>query len=298
MNNTERVHEDDLLTVVAHTTSQLSGKQFLSTDFYDAMYDLTSIGLLHVYEKCGLISKAQRAQISLLFNKIINLQFQATAGDCFAEKQIRVISKSAFPPVMIRRPKGNVRASTLPIFDDFLEKYRSSRDFEIATEVRRLASQLSFIVQPICGAHRANKRVFDETVTEDSEFSLTPNQRKFNECMKPANACCCRNVTLTTKVRLSANSFAKQFGVDLYDEIDEVLTNMSTSERKRLTLLGLAKKVYLHRQSQLDPDSKKTERTVDRALRTFVELENDIGKTAGWLKLPIFNGDEISYLPR
>ena len=235
MNNLNRVYEGDFLTIIAHITSQLSGEQFLSTDFKNATYDLTSIGLLHVYEKRRVISKEQRAQISLLIDKIINLQFQAAAGDCFAEKQIRVISKSAFPPVMIRRSKGNVRASTLPIFDDFLEKYRSSRDFEIATEVRRLASQLSFIVQPICAAHRAKKRIFDETVTKDSEFSLSPNQRKFNESMRLANACCCRKVTLSTKVRFYPNSFAKRLGVALYDETRGIFETMSPSAQKRLT---------------------------------------------------------------
>jgi hypothetical protein len=287
-----RIDEIDLLSLIATSVSELSGENFRSMDFVNASYDLTTIGLMHAFERGGSISPEQRAALSILFSKIVDLQIGAEQGDGSAKKQLGVILKAAFPPAMIRRPNGRLKTSSLPAFDNLLENYQTSPDLEVAFAVRSLASQLSFMVQPICTFHRVKQQTPEKSARNSSD--------EFPIFLRELERCRCGRVDFDTRIQLRPKPSTKRHEPEpqAYKEARRVISNLSSSSKKRLTLIRLAKKVFLHRSSQSNENSNMTERKLDRALKILTDLEEtspDLVKD--WLRLPIINGPDILYKP-
>lgn len=143
-------------------------------DFPLIRHILKTALLVTAHFKKGDLDESQVANLSLIFERILELQLRALKGDKTAESYYLAIEKLNFPPKMIRSEK-NKKKPFLPIVEDILAKYQSSPELLRAYDIRKIMSDLSFIVEPVCNC--SNPKNLDDLL----KINFEENENKSNK---------------------------------------------------------------------------------------------------------------------
>lgn len=235
---------------------ELTGVELTEADFANVRHSLMTVLLVVAHHKAGELSDAEAANVLSLTDGLLELQLRAHKGEQTAQTFLKGVGKLVFPPKMLRS-EGNRKEPFLPFVNDLLSGYRTSPHLIHAWNVRLLMSELSFQIEPAKGVSK-----------------MTPNG----------------------KVRLGKRKRSIRINKEQRKKVIAVFKNASDRERARMTLEGLAKKIYIDRMSRQDRDAKMTEGILNRSLRMLRDFEEthpeEVQRS---YKLPVFRGEGLPY---
>ena len=274
---------------------ELSGVILTLEDISSARHNIITVLLLQAHFKKGDLDSVQVARLSSLFSTLVEIQLEVENGDASALTRYRAIEKLAVPPKKIQ--SRNRKRPLVRIAKDVINNYNSSPDLLRGYEFRKLMSELSFVVEPICNCQKPKSlsELLERVKKWETEDTPVPNQARLNVIEDVSeNICSCHRLVPKSRIRLREKPAFNREG--LFEEVREVLGECSQLAIARLTWEGLAKKIFLEREGQKDAGGKFTERELRRSLKSLEEYEfrhpSELKKSQ---KLPVFGGRDLLY---
>lgn len=285
-----------LFKSILNGIEDLTGVRLNLGDIFAARFNLITVLLINAYIKKGKLDKSHAIGLSSLFSTILELKLKAAEGDKSANTLYKGIEKLAYPPKMIRNKK-NKKTPFLPIVEDMLNNYHSSPHLVRAYEIRRLMSELSFIIEPICDCTKP-KNFKDLLVnTSKNQIIEDENQKNFIKNLIEnfeEQICKCYKLNTTSKIKLREKPQSKN--ENLTEEANIFFQGATQAKKSNFTWEGLAKKIYLERESAKDSSAKLTERDINRSLQYLRQYESDYPEVIeNCLKLPVLDGENLPY---
>lgn len=277
-----------IIESILRGVEELSGVKLNDDDLVMARHPLITVLLAVAYLRENKLNSSQVASLFSLWSEVLELQLQIADGDKSAIKLYKGIEKLANPPKMLRNEK-NQKPPFLPIVDDLLENYKSSEHLVRAYEVRRLMSELSNLVVPVCNCSKPKSygELFSKPRNLDESF--------YNGTFTSSESLCeCSVLKPRSKIILREKFFS--LNEELIEEVNNFFEHAPNNVKSRLTLEGLAKKIYLHRKSLNDPAAKFSEREINRDMKHLQDYERKNPET---LKnshlLHVRDGEDLPY---
>ena len=268
------------LTQIRLSLQDLKDIQLSENELIDTRYDLMTILLIYVSYKKGELNINDVKRISSIFEIIRKLQLATGNGDEDSKLLFDAIEKLAKPPKMRRNKKAKTKPF-LPGVKDLLEK-KSSPHLKRAYEIRRLMSELSFIVEPV--------NVSKLEILE----SLEANPKLLQKNRKGSQKINSNKLESISKIKVREKPVSSR--IDLIEEVNKTISNLEEAASAKLTFVGLAKKIYLERAYQKDANSNLTERELNRCIQYLNEFEKqNPEEIESSNKLPIYGGEHLSY---
>jgi len=241
------------------------------------------------YFKNGHLDSSHIAKLTLLFDGILTLLLRSE-DDKEAKLFFQAVEKLIFPPQMYRK-KVSKRKAFVPNVEFLVSNFHSSPELVRAYELRQLMSELSFLIEPICGCRKPKG-------LSELLHSLATDRKMKDVSVSIANysalICNCEKLKPDSKIKLGSR--ISREGA-LFEEAKQILSIFFKDNKKRtITWEGLAKKIYLERQYQTDSNTNLTERSLNRSLQKLKEFEKQFPEVVEHsLKLPVFQGDDLPY---
>ena len=278
---------------ILNTVEGLSNIKLTEKDLIPAYYPITTVLLAIAHHKEEKINTQQIASLFSLFGRLLELQKSAIDGNKDAQTLYSGIEKLANPPKMLRTDK---KALFVPRVEDLLNACGSSPHLVRAYEFRLLMSNLSFLVEPVCNCSES-KTIRKSTIEiNGNSLESTGNADEiFHSIVNSLSTTCnCYKLRPQSKIKLRTKLIARN--KDLVKEVVDFFDGASKSVLRRITLEGLARKIYLNRKNSKDNDAKYTEREINRDIKYLRDFENQYpNKIDNSDSLPVWDGDCLPY---
>jgi hypothetical protein len=280
---------DEFIESLIRGVEELTGINLTLDDVRDVRQELITILLITAHKKGGELTDSEAAKLYSLTDRVRQLQMQVKTGDSDAELKLRLVEKLTDSPKMIHSQKKKT-TPFITVVKDALEGYKTSPHFVHVGEIRKLMSQLSYIVKPICSCSK--KQELDNWLSLKTD--LSEEEKKLIRTDNADFVCSCNTLKPESKVELRKRVISRR--VNLIEEAETVFKKGTKRENSRLTLELLAKKIYLRRIENENSEDKTDINSLNRSLREvelFEKMNPDLLKRRR--RLQIFNGEDIFY---
>lgn len=285
------------LKSILKSVEELTGVSLDSNDLLSARFDIITVLMIRAYAKDKVFDDSQTAEFSSLFSDILDIKLRSIKGDETAETLFNGILKLANPPKMIRK-KVNKKKPFLPIVKDMLTGFKPSPHLIRGYEVRRLMSQISFLVEPVCTCRKPKNLndLLDRLESQEKQNVQSENHQILGQIDFGEGFCRCYKLSPSSKIRLRVD-YPSIENQSLVKELENFFNNPENKGKLgRLTLEGLAKKMHISRIYEKDPSSDLTERMLDRSMQYLREFEKDNpNEVETSYKLPVRGGEDLNY---
>ncbi len=246
-----------LISEVFDEVREEYGEELWATDLFNLSNNILTAARLQAAFKQERLDGPQVAQSTLLFQRIVQLQVLAAEGDDIADLLLRAIQKSAFPPLTLPDGKKS-KPSLVPQLERIVDQYNSSPHLVRAYEIRYLMYELSFVVDPVCTCFPKRRKW---TIADALDYLDNSQQ-----------PCGCRTLRPESIVMLKDSVMS--LSEPLHAESAKLISMMKAAEKSKISLLTLAKKIFVSRKDSSGDDHFVDMRVLNRDIQMLRKFES------------------------